>query len=99
SILRTGQTVAKRVSTTTTDSTAAANSAAPVGTASSMPSDTKKSVTKKSRSDWIFATTSSEYGKVERLTPAISAPIAEEKSAFIAAKQTRKHHEIALIRI
>ena len=51
---------------------------------SCMPSATKKRVTKKSRRLRILATTSRLYGNAESVTPAISAPIAIEKSASIA---------------
>ena len=44
-----------------------------------MPRPTKNSVTKKSRRLVTLATTSSVYGKVEIITPAISAPIAVDK--------------------
>ena len=60
-----------------------------------MPRPTKNSVTKKSRRLVTLATTSSVYGKVEIITPAISAPIAVDKPSQPANPAMAKHHASA----
>ena len=62
-----------------------------------MPSATKNRVTKKSRILITLAITSTLYGKVDMLTPAMSAPISLESPSQSAAPLTRKHQASAAI--
>src|SRR2546430_10267572 len=62
-----------------------------LGTVICIPNATKKSVTKKSRMLTALATTSVVYGKADRLTPAISAPISRESPIRLAAPARKKH--------
>ena len=61
-----------------------------------MPRATKKSTTKKSRMLTALATTSTLYGKLARLTPAISAPISRESPMALAAPAMKKHQPSAV---
>ena len=63
-----------------------------------MPSATKKSVTKKSRTPVTLEMTSDPYGNDEMLTPAMRAPISRDRPRRSAAPLTRKHHPTAEIR-
>ena len=73
-----------RLTITNADSASATKTTWSESIWSCIPSATKNRVTKKSRSPRIFATTSRLYGNAESVTPAMSAPIAIEKSASIA---------------
>src|ERR1700704_7177607 len=63
-----------------------------------IPSATKNSVTKKSLMLTALAITSRLYGKVERLMPAISAPISGDSPMKLATPDRKKHHASPLTR-
>ena len=74
----TGKTVRTRLTSTNATMAAVSASTGPVGTGICSPSETKKRVTKKSRSALTFATMSTWYGNVATAIPATSAPISSE---------------------
>src|SRR5687768_8774597 len=65
-----------------------------VGTMIFIPSDTKNSVMKKSRSGSVLAVTWIEYGNAAIDSPATSAPISFDSPIALAPAATTAHHPI-----
>ena len=95
SAYRTGNTVTTRLTSTKATIAAVSASTGPVGTGICSPSETKNSVTKKSRSALTFATMSTWYGNVATLIPATSAPSPSESRRYPASPHIAAHHAVA----
>ena len=89
---RAGVMVKNRDTTTKTESRTAVTTVETSGRLICVPSATKNNVMKKSRRLTTFAVTSRLYGKVERATPATSAPISLESPSPAETSTSVKHH-------